>query len=114
MTAALSVAATTDAEPAPDAERVVSGHTAAFSQPPRAVPTDKTPDGPLLGNGDVGVVNAGPPERQRFHIGKNDFWSRHCIVTVGGVALEIPGLAGASYRQEQDLYNAEVRGAFVK
>ena len=34
------------------------------------------PDGPLLGNGDVGVVLAGPPEAQVFYIGKNDFWTR--------------------------------------
>jgi len=101
-------------EPSPDVQQLIAGHTAVFTQPPRHVPTDKTPDGPLLGNGDVGVVLSGPPERQLFHIGKNDFWSRRCIVTVGGVALAIPELAGAAYKQEQDLLNAEVRGLFTK
>ena len=94
----------------------VARHTAVFTAPPRRVPTPAMPDGPLLGNGDVGVVLAGPPEAQVFHIGKNDFWTRHPadarIVTVGRVDLRMPGLAGASYRQEQDLARAEVRGVF--
>ena len=99
-------------------------HTAVFTAPPRAVPTRSMPDGPLLGNGDVGVVLAGPPEAQSFHIGKNDFWtgnrdnifatSVNKLLTVGRVVLEIPELQGASYRQEQDLALAEVRGTFTK
>lgn len=40
-------------------------YTAAFTAPPRAVPTRGMPDGPLLGNGDVGVVLAGPPEAEK-------------------------------------------------
>ncbi|MFO1521161.1 MAG: LamG-like jellyroll fold domain-containing protein [Kiritimatiellia bacterium] len=93
-------------------------HTFVFTAPPRNVPTRGMPDGPLLGNGDVGVVLAGPPEAQRFHIGKNDFWTntpgQAKIITVGRIELEIPGLRGASYRQEQDLAKAEVRGTFTK
>jgi hypothetical protein len=74
------------------------------------------PDGPLLGNGDLGVVLAGPPEDQRFYLGKNDFW-RHpdaSIVAVGSVRLSIPAMEGASYREELDLARAELRGRFVK
>ena len=41
------------------AEPVVSRHIATFTQPPHQVPTNAMPDGPLLGNGDVGVVLAG-------------------------------------------------------
>ncbi len=93
-------------------------YTAVFDAPPKNVPTKAMPDGPLLGNGDVGVVLAGPPEAQRFHIGKNDFWTRHPgdarVITVGAVTLSIPALQGASYRQEQDLTRAEVRGTFAK
>jgi len=93
-------------------------YTAVFSAPPKNVPTSAMPDGPLLGNGDLGVVLAGPPEEQRFHIGKNDFWTRHPgdarVITVGAVTLSIPALKGASYRQEQDLARAEVRGTFAK
>ncbi|MCX6887596.1 MAG: hypothetical protein NTX27_21460, partial [Verrucomicrobia bacterium] len=91
-------------------------YKAVFEAPPRNVPTKSMPDGPLLGNGDVGVVLAGPPEAQRFHIGKNDFWTRHpgnaSIITVGTVSLFIPELQGASYHQEQNLATAQVDGTF--
>ena len=57
------------------------------------------PDGPLLGNGDVGIVLAGPPEAQAFYIGKNDFWTRTPgdakVIAVGQVHLIIPALQGA-------------------
>ena len=93
-------------------------YTAVFDMPPKSVPTNAMPDGPLLGNGDVGVALAGPPEAQRFHIGKNDFWTRHQgdakVITVGSIKLSIPALQGAAYRQEQDLARAEVRGTFAK
>ena len=93
-------------------------YKAVFEAPPRNVPTKSMPDGPLLGNGDVGVVLAGPPEAQRFHIGKNDFWTRHpgnaSIITVGTVSLFIPELQGASYHQEQNLATAQVEGTFTK
>ena len=93
-------------------------YTAVFTAPPRSVPTSGMPDGPLLGNGDVGVVLAGPPEAQKFYLGKNDFWTRTPgdakVIAVGYVELLIPALQGATYRQEQDLARAEVRGAFTK
>jgi alpha-L-fucosidase 2 len=89
-------------------------YAAVFTAPPRQVPTRGMPDGPLLGNGDVGVVLAGPPESQLFYIGKNDFWRRNnaAVLAVGRLALDVPALHGASYRQEQDLVRAEVRGEF--
>lgn len=82
------------------------------------------PDGPLLGNGGVGVVLGGPPEAQSFYIGKNDFWTsfrgdprthtQSKVIAVGRVELNIPALRGATYRQEQDMARAEVRGRFTK
>jgi hypothetical protein len=99
-------------------------YTAVFTAPPGGVPTRGMPDGPLLGNGDVGVVLAGPPEAQSFYIGKNDFWTSNRdnifayavnkVMAVGRVELEIPALQGATYRQEQDMARAEVRGTFTK
>jgi hypothetical protein len=75
-------------------------YKAVFNAPPGGVPTQAMPDGPLLGNGDMGVVPAGPPEAQRFHIGKNDFWTRTRgdakVITVGTVKLFISALQGAS------------------
>ena len=99
-----------------DIPDVVSDYTAVFDHPPVSVPTVSMPDGPLLGNGDVGVVLAGPPEEQKFYIGKNDFWRQDQpqIIGVGVVTLSIPALHGATYRQEQDLAHAEVRGTFTE
>jgi alpha-L-fucosidase 2 len=94
----------------------VARHKAIFVEPPRHVPSPGMPDGPLLGNGDVGVAIAGPPQEQRFYIGKNDFWRRDpadaSVMAVGAVSLSMPALREATYRQEQDLALAEVRGSF--
>jgi alpha-L-fucosidase 2 len=95
-------------------QRVVDKHRAVFTKPPTCVPSNLVVDGPLLGNGDIGVVTNGPPEDQRFSIGKNDFWdypSRR-IVALGGVRVQVPAIKGATYQQEQVLADAEVRGRF--
>ncbi len=120
ITLLLSLAAAwtaTGAVPAADPASGRAGrHTAIFTKPPASVPTQGMPDGPLLGNGDVGVALGGPPEAQRFYLGKNDFWRRNdaSVITVGSIGLAIPELRGAGYRQEQDLAQAEVRGTFAK
>jgi hypothetical protein len=95
---------------------IVSRHTALFTQPPQRTPTDFMSDGPLLGNGDVGVVLAGPPDEHFFYIGKNDFWKtvNPMVAPVGALRISIPELKGASYQQEQDIAHAEVRGFFTK
>ncbi len=94
---------------------IVSKHTAVFTQPPHNTPTNLMPDGPLLGNGDVGVTLSGPPENQSFHIGKNDFWQTVDpeVITVGALQIAFPLLNGASYHQEQDIAHGEVRGVFA-
>jgi alpha-L-fucosidase 2 len=113
-----SVAGVFAGDPPPYAASSIAQHTAVFTAPPRQVPTRGMPDGPLLGNGDIGVVLGGPPEAQVFYIGKNDFWTRHLadakVIAVGRLELNIPALRGANYRQEQDLALAEVRGVFTK
>ncbi len=106
-----------------------------FRRPPSRIPTDTWTDAPLLGNGDVGVSIGGEAHHQTFYIGKNDFWVQpHLgeseaqrigrllqdngrrtgarIMTVGQISLLMPGLADASYDQEQDILNAETRGSF--
>jgi hypothetical protein len=91
-------------------------YTAVFTAQPKNIPTYYMPDGPLLGNGDLGVTMAGAPELQRFYIGKNDWWGygdNTRAMPVGGLTLAIEELKGASYRQEQDMALAEVRGAFT-
>ena len=54
-----------DDSPVPaQALEIVAGQKGVFTQPPRIVPTRKVPDGPLLGNGDLGVTLEGVIERQ--------------------------------------------------
>ncbi|HEY3331090.1 MAG TPA: hypothetical protein VGK19_13770 [Capsulimonadaceae bacterium] len=93
---------------------IVSRHTAVFDASPTNVPTQRMPDGPLLGNGDVGVVIAGTANDQLFYIGKNDFWqiTEPKIVSLATIRLTIPALQNGSYRQEQVLSSANVRGTF--
>jgi len=85
---------------------LVSRQKGVFTAPPLVMPTRKMPDGPLLGNGDLGVAIGGvierqrrfglgasggadvniqvvaitnSPERHRFWIAKNDFWKTKSI-----------------------------------
>ena len=95
---------------------IVAKHTITFSEPARRVPAQNMVDGPLLGNGDVGVVIAGPPEHLRFHIGKNDFWGirTQAPMAVGQIQIQTAALKGASYAAECDMRMAEWRGTFCK
>lgn len=88
------------------AVQIVARQKGIFASPPILMPTRKVPDGPLLGNGDVGVAigavverqkyyglgEAGganvtvramsvtnSPERHRFYLAKNDFWKTKTI-----------------------------------
>ena len=92
---------------------IVGRQTVVMTKPPQHVPSGTVVDGPILGNGDVGVAIGGPPDHLQFYIGKNDFWSQQASpMTVGGIDLNIPALNGASYREEEDILNAETRGTF--
>lgn len=90
-------------------------HTLIFQEPPACTPCDKVPDGPLLGNGDIGVAVSAQPELGRigFHIGKNDIWNSYShwetpgIRSYGALYLDCPQAAG-SYRAEQHLADASV------
>ena len=106
---------------APDnAERIVSRHEGVWTAPPRRVPSNADSDAPLLGNGDLGVLIGGPPEKQQFFISKCDFWRPQPYfpwfnpALVGALDLEIPALKGASYKAVQDIARAEVRQTFSR
>lgn len=89
-----------------------------FTEPPKNVPSDKVVDGPLIGNGDVGVVISGSPVQQRLWISKTDFWKAKRIYQngspclLGGIDIQIPALDNASYYCEQRLLEAEVFSTF--
>jgi len=100
--------------------RIVSQCKGVFTSPPARVPTTLTVDGPIIGNGDVGVAIGGPPESQRFWISKCDFWKAKpgwphgmpCVI--GWIDVRLPQFDGASYHVEQDIYEAETRAVFEK
>lgn len=95
------------------ARRVVSPHRAFFRGLPKGTPSKTIVDGPLLGNGDMGVCIAGIDGGQRFWLCKNDFWKlAHDYRTgpsgprvFGGVDVRFPGLGGGT-ETEQRLYDA--------
>ncbi|MBO9616299.1 MAG: hypothetical protein J7619_26630 [Dyadobacter sp.] len=104
-----------------NAQEIYAGrYKAVFTSTPRKVPTSKTPDGPLAGNGDIGLTLGGDPDKLRFYLGKNDFWRAYPVYPGGGIALpgwlemNIPALAGADYYAEQIQDKAQIAARFTK
>ncbi len=103
-----------------EAARIVPQYKGVFTSPPKRVPTTLTVDGPIIGNGDVGVVISGSPEAQRFWISKNDFWkakphwpfSMPCVI--GWIDVKLPQFEDASYSVEQILYEGQIQSVFKK
>lgn len=81
-------------------------------------PQDSSVDGPLLGNGDMGVAMAGTAKEHHFILCKNDLWrlaheyDKSCPVPLGQLSILPDGFARASYRVTQDLYTATTSGVF--
>ena len=96
----------------------VSRYKGIFTSPPAHIPTNKTPDGAIAGNGDVGIVFSGTPDFQRFYISKNDFWKSKPgypdggVFLPGGLDIQVEALNGASYYAEQVLENATLKAVF--
>lgn len=106
---------------------IVARHTARFDRPPCETPSNHFPDGPLLGNGDVQVVQAGRADLQTWHIGKSDFWTdgegwsftneeydEYVVspITIGGVRLWIRDFASGTYQQILSPLDATLIGSF--
>lgn len=108
---------------APEIESVnaaaLNRYKAVLTTPPVEVPTTKTPDAALAGNGDLGITLGGTPDSLCFYIGKNDFWRAYPvypggIALPGGLDLHADALAGADYQVEQLPGSAEIKGRFTK
>jgi alpha-L-fucosidase 2 len=104
-----------------NAQEIYAGrYKAVFTKAPEKVPTAKTPDGPLAGNGDIGLTLGGNPDQLSFYLGKNDFWRAYPVYPGGGIALpgwlevSISALRGASYYAEQIQDKALITGKFTK
>ena len=96
------------------AQFAIDNYKAVFTSSPQHVPTTKTPDAPLAGNGDIGITMGGTPDKLCFYIGKNDFWRAYPvypggIALPGGLDIEIKELQGATYYAEQLPGSAEIR-----
>jgi hypothetical protein len=95
-------------------------YNAVLTSPPKNVPTAKTPDGALAGNGDIGLTLGGTPDRLQFYIGKNDFWRAYPVYPGGGIAhpgglmVSLNNLKDASYNVEQVMDKAAIKGKFEK
>lgn len=95
-------------------------YKAVFTSAPQKVPTAKTPDGPLAGNGDIGLTLGGNPDKLSFYLGKNDFWRAYPVYPGGGIGLpgwlevNISALRGANYYAEQVQDKALIKGEFTK
>lgn len=93
-------------------------HRTRFEQPPKKIPVPFATDAPLLGNGYTGVAISGSPDSLGFHFARNDFWrlksglNESFPAVLGKLDIHIPGLNGASYLIEQDLFTASTHGTF--
>jgi len=98
--------------------KIISKYKAVFKNPPQHVPSFHIVDGPITGNGDIGLTVSGLPERQRFWISKNDFWKsgqdfKQCGPSlIGGIDICIADLKNASYHIEQILYEPVIISEF--
>jgi hypothetical protein len=99
-----------------EARAIVSKYIGVYTHPPSTVGSldpsihaYRIPDGPLLGNGDIAVAVGGTDSEQTFYLSKSDL--SHSMRGLGGLTLSFSGPAAhkENYRQEQDLYRAEVR-----
>ncbi len=104
----------------PEAATGPGRYKAVFTAPAQNVPTPKMPDGPLAGNGDIGLTIGGTPDHLTFYFGKNDFWRAYPVYPGGGIALpggldiSIAPLKGASYYAETLFDRAVTRSRFKK
>jgi len=97
-----------------DITSLLSAIDDAYTAPPAlsSVVTGGYPAGLLLGNGDVAVTCDARNSAQTYYLAKSDFWSTAIgellFATMTITSAQAGG--GTTYRQEQDILNAEVRG----
>ena len=75
--------------------------------------TSDMPDGPIMGNGNVGVVTASDNNLERSYITTTDFWNgshnQAQPLPIGAVNIYASNSSGSGVLQQQDMLNAEVR-----
>ena len=94
------------------AAHIIGPYHNVFTSPPIKTPGNVAVDAPLLGNGYCAAAIAGPPEQQNYFLARNDLWrlrsgyNESFPAVLGKLQINIPALKHATYRIEQDLYNA--------
>ena len=76
-------------------------YTQRWDMPPLRVPSGESTDGPLAGNGDVGVVAGGGAGLIQLFTGKNDFWLTKDAPT-GGCAYGVSGTGSLAITETSD------------
>ena len=89
-------------------QQLVSQYRAVFTAPPKGVPSFHAVDGPITGNGDIGLTVSGSPEHQRYWISKNDFWKSGPDFHQCGPSL-IGGIDVDVLRQDEEAIRREVK-----
>ncbi len=115
------LAKTPDAHRLPHPDVCVTGWRLAatihnqFTNPQQWTTSEAMPNGPVLGNGDLGTVLIGTPDNLRFCIDKTDFWGviRGYILPMGSLQLNIPSLRSAACQVSQNIGPADVSGEFT-
>jgi len=89
-----------------------------FTQLPSLVPTSGVPDGPLFGNGDMGIAVGGQTDELTFWISKKDMWhaslarrqghSIACAKGLGMLRFLSPALKNAAFHARQIIRSADV------
>ncbi|MDR1540034.1 MAG: hypothetical protein LBU32_18950 [Clostridiales bacterium] len=92
----------------------VSDIKGIFTEIPEQTPTKGEPDGPLCGNGDIGVCVGSSPDKLTFWLCKNDIWRAKPHQNGGGarsfgfLRINAPNLAGAGFYAEQQIEAADI------
>jgi hypothetical protein len=92
-----------------------------FNEPPGNFPSGATTGAAVIGNGDLLVAMGGASDSLTFRLSKLDFWQAWeeagrggGAKAIGALTLNAPALGAASYKLEQSIHDATVRGRFEK
>jgi alpha-L-fucosidase 2 len=94
--------------------RIVNQYAGTFTSAATCC-TSETPSGPLMGNGNVGVVVVNPIDTMSFLFGKNEFWSLSggTVEPMAAMSLSVSGMSGASFAMQENIGTGEVCGQFA-
>ena len=96
--------------------KIVSHISGTRTVTPILAKPNRFPDGPLMGNGSVGVAIQGRnTDHISMYVGRNDFWSvlRGRIMPMGRLSLSIPALHNGRYLTHENIGPADVVGSFT-